>query len=78
MDPSPAPRPADLLRRGVAAAEQGRVREGLALIREACADDPGNAGAWAQLGRWLSRLHLQAEALDAVERALRLQPRDAL
>ena len=77
MDPSPAPRPADLLRRGVAAAEQGRVREGLALIREACADDPGNAGAWAQLGRWLSRLHLQAEALDAVERALRLQPRDA-
>jgi tetratricopeptide (TPR) repeat protein len=63
------------LRRGVAAAEQGRVQEGLALIREACANDPGDAEALAQLGRWLSQLHQQAEALEAVERALRLQPR---
>lgn len=69
-----APRPADLLRRGVEAAEQGRVQDGLALIREACASDPGNAEAFAQLARWLSRLHRQAEALAAAERSLQLQP----
>lgn len=68
------PRPQSPLRRGVIAAEQGRVQEGLALIREACARDPGDAEALAQLGRWLSRLHRQAEALAAVELALQLQP----
>ncbi|HEX9207664.1 MAG TPA: sulfotransferase [Steroidobacteraceae bacterium] len=70
------PRPADLLHRGVRAAEQGRVQQGLALIREACSRDPADAEALAQLGRWLSKLHRQAEALAAVERALQLQPQD--
>ncbi|HET9694572.1 MAG TPA: tetratricopeptide repeat protein, partial [Steroidobacteraceae bacterium] len=66
-----------VLERGVAAAEQGRVAEGLALIREAIAHDPADAEAHAQLGRWLSRLHRQAEAEAAAERALALVPREA-
>ncbi|HET7204717.1 MAG TPA: sulfotransferase [Steroidobacteraceae bacterium] len=66
-----------LLERGVVAAERGRVAEGLALIREAIARDPADAEAHAQLGRWLSRLHQQAEAEAAAERALALAPREA-
>jgi tetratricopeptide (TPR) repeat protein len=58
----------------VAAAERGRVTEGLELIREACAADPGDAEAHAQLARWLSKLHRAVEALAAVEQALRMQP----
>jgi len=68
----------DLLRRGVIAAERGRVREGLALIREAIALDGQNAEAHAQLGRWLSRLHRGAEAVAVAERALGLDPTDAV
>jgi tetratricopeptide (TPR) repeat protein len=63
-----------LLVRGVAAAEAGRVREGLALIREACDDDPSDAEAHAQLGRWLSRLHRTDEAIAAARHALSLLP----
>jgi tetratricopeptide (TPR) repeat protein len=66
-----------LLVRGVKAAEAGRVREGLALIREACAADPADAEAHAQLGRWLSRLHRTDEAVDAAQRALSLLPASA-
>jgi len=66
-----------LLVRGVAAAEAGRVREGLALIREACATDPADAEAHAQLGRWLSRLHHTDEALAAARHALSLLPASA-
>jgi len=66
-----------LLERGVRAAERGRVTEGLALLRQAITGTPGDPEAHAQLGRWLSRLHRQAEAEAAVERALGLGPRDA-
>jgi tetratricopeptide (TPR) repeat protein len=66
-----------LLERGVLAAEQGRVREGLALIRQAITGTPGDPEAHAQLGRWLSRLHRQAEADAAIARALELGPRSA-
>jgi tetratricopeptide (TPR) repeat protein len=66
-----------LLERGVRAAEQGRVVEGLALIRQAIAGAPGDPEAHAQLARWLSRLHRQPEADAAVERALALGPQDA-
>ena len=71
------PAPRSLLERGVVAAEQGRVAEGLALIRAAIASAPDDAEAHAQLGRWLSRLHRQPEANAAAERALALGPRDA-
>jgi tetratricopeptide (TPR) repeat protein len=67
-----------LLERGVLAAERGRIAEGLALIREACAVDPGNPEPQAQLARWLSRLNRTAEALGAVARALALVPQSAL
>jgi Flp pilus assembly protein TadD len=67
----------DLLVRGVAAAEAGRVREGLVLIREACTADPADAEAHAQLGRWLSRLHRTEEALAAARHALSLLPSSA-
>jgi tetratricopeptide (TPR) repeat protein len=53
------------------------VAEGLAMIREACARDPGNAEGQAQLARWLSRLHRGQEALAAAARALALAPRAA-
>ena len=66
-----------LLVRGVMAAEAGRVREGLALIREACAAAPADAEAHAQLGRWLSRLHRTGESVDAAQRALSLLPGSA-
>ena len=66
-----------LLVRGVMAAEAGRVREGLALIREACDTDPADAEAHAQLGRWLSRLHHIGESVDAAQRALALLPASA-
>ncbi len=66
-----------LLIRGVEAAEAGRVREGLALIREACAVDPGNAEPQAQLARWLARLNRDDEALASVARALALVPQSA-
>lgn len=67
-----------LLERGVLAAQQGRVGEGLAQIREACARDPQDAEARAQLARWLARLHRMPEALAAVDEALRLAPVAAL
>jgi tetratricopeptide (TPR) repeat protein len=67
----------DLLVRGVTAAEAGRVSEGLGLIRAACAADPGDAEAHAQLGRWLSRLHRTDEALQAAQAALLAGPRNA-
>ena len=66
-----------LLERGVRAAEQGRVVEGLSLIRQAIVGSPNDPEAHAQLARWLSRLHRQAEADVAIERALALGPREA-
>jgi len=67
----------DRLVRGVAAAEAGRVADGLQLIRQACAANPQDAEAHAQLGRWLSRLHRTDEALQAVQAALAAGPRQA-
>ena len=69
---------AEMLRRGVSAAERGRVREGLELIRGAIAADPADAEAHAQHGRFLSRLHRDGEAVAAAERALALAPTAAL
>ena len=69
--------PRELLERGVVTAEQGRVAEGLALIREACARDPSDAEALAQLARWLSLMHRGQEATAAAEGALALAPRAA-
>ena len=66
-----------MLERGVLAAERGRIAEGLAQIREACAADPDNAEPQAQLARWLSRLNRNDEALAAVARALALVPQSA-
>ena len=71
-------RPGESLRQGVAAAERGRIREGLQLIREAIAADPADPEAHAQHGRFLSRLHRDREAVAAVERALALAPTAAL
>jgi tetratricopeptide (TPR) repeat protein len=62
---------------GVRAAEAGRVQEGLELIRAACAADPTDAEALAQLGRWLSRLHRFDESVRAAQRALAAGPRQA-
>lgn len=67
----------DLLVRGITAAEAGRVGEGLELIQAACAANPRDAEAHAQLGRWLSRLHRTDEALQAARAALRAGPRQA-
>jgi Flp pilus assembly protein TadD len=69
---------ADLLRRGVTAAERGQVRDGLAMIRQALVHEPRCAEAHAQLGRWLSLLHRGPEALAAIEQAIALDPHDAL
>jgi tetratricopeptide (TPR) repeat protein len=69
--------PGELLVRGVAAAEAGRVAEGLQLIRAACAADPRDAEAHAQLGRWLSRLHRTDEALQAARAAMHIGPSQA-
>ncbi len=66
-----------LLVRGVRAAEAGRVQEGIESIRSACAVDPTDAEAHAQLGRWLSRLHRFDESVRAAQRALALEPRQA-
>jgi tetratricopeptide (TPR) repeat protein len=66
-----------LLIRGVTAAEAGRVHEGLALIREACAAAPADAEPHAQLGRWLSRLHHTGESIEAARHALSLSPGSA-
>ena len=71
-------RSGELLRQGVAAAERGRVREGLELIRGAIAADPADAEAHAQHGRFQSRLHRDREAVAAAERALALAPTAAL
>lgn len=68
------PDPVGLLARGVRAAEAGRVGEGLDLIRAACAANPGDAEAHAQLGRWLSRLHRTEAALQAARAALQAGP----
>ncbi len=70
-------RASSILERGVLAAERGRIAEGLAQIREACAVDPDNAEPQAQLARWLSRLNRNDEALAAVARALALVPQSA-
>ena len=64
----------ELLRRGVVAAERGQLRDGLELIRQSIALDENDPEAHAQLGRWLSRLHRGAEAIESVERALALEP----
>lgn len=66
-----------LLTQGVEAADAGRVRDGLELIRAACAADPGHADARAQLGRWLSRLHRTDESMAAAQQALALSPLSA-
>jgi tetratricopeptide (TPR) repeat protein len=58
----------------VAAAERGRIGEGLDLIRLALEADPADAEAHAQHGRFLSRLKRDREAVAAVERALALGP----
>jgi tetratricopeptide (TPR) repeat protein len=68
----------DPLAGGVAAAEQGRVAEGLALIRAACAARPEDPETHAQLARWLSRLHRTDAALESAERALALTPRSGI
>ena len=70
-------RASSILERGVLAAERGRIAEGLAQIREACALDPGNAEPQAQLARWLSKLNRNDEALASVARALALVPQSA-
>jgi tetratricopeptide (TPR) repeat protein len=67
----------DLLVRGVTAAEAGRVGEGLELIQAACAANPRDAEAHAQLGRWLSRLHRTDEALQAARAAMQSGPTQA-
>ena len=72
------PRSGELLRRGVAAAERGRVGEGLELIRSAVEADPADPEAHAQHGRFLSRLHRDREAVAAAERALALAPTASL
>ena len=71
-------RSGDLLRRGVAAAERGRIGEGLELIRGALEADPADAEAHAQHGRFLSRLHRDREAVAAAECALALAPTAAV
>lgn len=71
-------RSGDLLRRGVAAAERGRVGEGLELIRTALEADPDDAEAHAQHGRFLSRLNRDREAVAAAECALALAPSAAV
>ena len=71
-------RSGELLRRGVAAAERGRVREGLELIRSALEADPADPEAHAQHGRFLSRLHRDREAVAAAECALALAPTAAV
>ena len=71
-------RASSILGRGVLAAERGRIAEGLAQIREACAADPDNPEPQAQLARWLSRLNRNDEALAAVARTLALVPQSAL
>jgi tetratricopeptide (TPR) repeat protein len=71
-------RASSILERGVLAAERGRIAEGLAQIREACAVDPDDPEPQGQLARWLSRLNRNDEALAAVARALALVPRSAL
>ena len=71
-------RSGDLLRRGIAAAERGRIGEGLELIRVALETDPADAEAHAQHGRFLSQLHRDREAVAAAERALALAPTAAV
>lgn len=71
-------RSGELLRRGVAAAERGRIGEGLDLIRSALEADPADAEAHAQHGRFLSRLNRDREAVAAAERALALAPNAAV
>ena len=60
--------------RGVLRLHQRRHEEGLALIRQSLAIDPGNAHAWNNLGNGLRVSGDREAACAAFEEALRLAP----
>ncbi len=54
---------------------EGRLEEGRRLVSEALADRPDDAGLWARRGEMALALSMHAEALAALDAALRLDER---
>jgi curved DNA-binding protein CbpA len=69
---------ADALERAQAALEGGQVEEAVTLLRSAVYHAPENPGYHVALGRALGRFPAHArEAVQALERATQLEPRNA-
>ena len=69
---------ADAFERGQAALEAGQVEEAITLLQTAVHHAPGQAAHHAALGRALGRVPAFArEAVQALERATQLEPRNA-
>jgi cytochrome c-type biogenesis protein CcmH/NrfG len=73
----PAPsddRVTEVLRRGLLAAEEGRLADAADLLDEATRARPGDAEAWNSLGVVLVRRGETARGVEAFRRALRAKP----
>ena len=55
----------------------GRMEEGIALLKEAIAQQPSEGGLWVLYGHLLRETGQRAQAIDAYRRALELQPQQA-
>ena len=62
------------LKRALALRQSGHDVEAVAAFRKLLADNPGMIDAWETLGYTLIRLGRTREGIDAVDRALRLDP----
>jgi len=68
----------DAFERGQAALEEGQTEEAITLLQTAVHHAPGQAAYHAALGRALGRVPaLAREAVQALERATQLEPRNA-
>lgn len=66
--------PRALLNLGSIQIERGRASEGLPLVKQALAAEPGNARAYYYLGRGLADTGNDADAVAALERYLAMEP----
>jgi tetratricopeptide (TPR) repeat protein len=66
-----------LYSQALAACEQGRIEDGVALLRQAVAADPGQTRLHRLLGMALGRLGRNEEALVSIGCAIALEPRRA-
>ncbi len=68
----------ELYRRGFAHFVEGRIEEAIGDYRQALAEDPDFALAWAALARALASQERLDEAVEAARRVVELEPDDAL